>query len=95
MARACLDAINVFGDLERPCIRAALLAVILLRPLIPLYDVLYTRGSGKLWYYDEFDIFVIAVLCKRGVRQRCVLDTTIMCVMVKPVYDALLNLMGP
>ena len=49
LARATLDAINAFGDLERPFIRAALLAHVLLHPLIPLYDVLYTWGSGELW----------------------------------------------
>ena len=68
LARATLDAINAFGDMERPCTRAALLANVHLHQLIPLYDVLYTRGSGKLWYYDEFGNFVFALLCKRGVR---------------------------
>ena len=42
LARATLDATNAFGDLERPCIRATLLANVKLHPLIPLYDVLYT-----------------------------------------------------
>ena len=48
LARATLDDINAFGDLERPCIRAALLANVHLHQLIPLYDVLYTRGIGEL-----------------------------------------------
>ena len=53
LARACLDASNAFGDLERPCIRAALEANVALHPLIPLYDVLYTRGKGEMWFYDD------------------------------------------
>ena len=44
LARACLDAINAFGDLERPCIRASLEANASLHPLLPIYDVMYTRG---------------------------------------------------
>jgi hypothetical protein len=48
LARAYLDAINAFVDLERLCIRAALLADILLHPLTPLYDAIYTRGCGEL-----------------------------------------------
>ena len=74
LARATLDAINAFGDRERPCIWTTLLADVLLHPIIPHYDVLYTRGSGELWYYDEDGNFVLAILCKRGVRQGCVLS---------------------
>ena len=53
LARATLDANNAFGDLERPCMRYALEGNEALDPLIPLYDVLYTRGKGKLLFYDE------------------------------------------
>ncbi len=67
MARVCLDASNAFGDLERPCIRAALEANVAMHPLIPFYDVMYTRGKGELWYYDELGNFVLSVLCCRGV----------------------------
>ena len=95
LARACLDANNAFGDLERPCIRAALEANVALHPLIPLYDVLYTRGSGVLWFYDELGNFILSVFCRRGVRQGCVLGTTILCIPVRPVYDALLVTLGP
>ena len=42
LARATLDDINAFGDLERPCICATLPTNVLLHPLIPLYDVPYT-----------------------------------------------------
>ncbi len=68
---------------------------VLLHPLIPLFDVLYTRGSGELWFYDEFGNFVLSLFCKRGVRQGCVLGTTIRCIIDKHVYDALRDLVGP
>ncbi len=66
LARCCLDAINAFGDLERPCIRAALGANPALHLLIPLSDVLYTRGSGALWFYDDLGNFILYVSCRRG-----------------------------
>ncbi len=68
LARATLDASNAFGDMERPCIRVALEANVALHPLIPLYDVLYTRGKGELWFYDEMGTFILGVLCRRGVH---------------------------
>jgi len=55
LARRCLDSIYPFGDLERPCIRDALEANPPLRPIIPLYDVRFTRGGAKLWFYDDMD----------------------------------------
>ena len=94
LARATLDATNAFGDLERPCIRAALLANVMLHPLIPLYDVLYTWGNGDLWFYDEFGDFVLAVLSKRVVRYGCILGASILCITVRPVYDALRSDLG-
>jgi hypothetical protein len=56
---------------------------------------MYIRGKGELWYYDELGNFIMSVLCCRGVRQGCVLKTTIMCVTVRPIYDALLVILGP
>ena len=47
LARSCLDAANAFGDMERPCMRAAMEANLALHPLIHLYDVLCTRRSGQ------------------------------------------------
>jgi hypothetical protein len=94
LARATLDAINAFSDLERPCIQTTLLANVILHPLIHVYDVLYIRGSGELWYYDEVGNFVLAILCKRGVRQGCVLGTTILCITARPVCNTLRNLLG-
>ena len=64
-ARSSLDAANAFGDMKRTCIRAALEVNPALHPLIPLYDVLYTRGSGQLWFYDNLGIFIICVFCRR------------------------------
>jgi hypothetical protein len=93
--RACLDANNAFGNLERPCIRAALEADVALHPIIPLYDVFYSRGKGELWYYDEMGNFVMSVLCRKGVRHGCVLCMTIMCIIVRHVFDALLEILGP
>ena len=94
MTRSCLDTSIAFGDLERPCIRASLEANVTLHLVIPLYDVLYTRGSGELWYYDDLGNFIVSVLCKRGIRQGCVLGTAILCVTIHPVYDSLLALLG-
>ena len=62
LARATLDVSNAFGDMERPCIRAALETNVALHPLIPMYDVLYTRCKGELWFYDELGNFVLSVL---------------------------------
>ena len=59
LARVCLDASNAFGDPERPCIRAALEANVALHPLIHLYDVLYTKGKGEMWFYDNMGNFVM------------------------------------
>ena len=95
LARACLDANNAFGDMERPCIRATLEANIALHPLIPLYDVMYSRGQGELWYYDEWGNFVMTFFCSKGVRPGCVMGTSLLCITVRPVYDALLVILGP
>ena len=73
---------HAFGDLERPCIRVALEASVALHPLIPLYDVLYTRGKGEMWFYDEMGNFVMCVSGLRGVRQGCVMGMTILCITV-------------
>ena len=43
-----MDAIHVFVELKRACIKAALLANPTLYMLIPMFEMLYERGSGKL-----------------------------------------------
>ena len=53
LSASCLDGINAFGEINRDYIRAALMANPDLRPLIPLFEMLYERGSGELFYYDE------------------------------------------
>jgi hypothetical protein len=45
---ACLDGINTFGEIERDCISAALEANTSLRILIPMFEMLYERGSGQI-----------------------------------------------
>ena len=59
IARSCLSVSNAFGDLERLCIRASLEANVALHRVIPLYDVLYTKGSGELWCYDDLGNFIV------------------------------------
>ena len=54
----CHDAINAFEEIERNYIRAALLASPSSYLLIPLFEMLYERRSGNLWYYDENENFV-------------------------------------
>ena len=48
-----------------------------------------------MWIYDKMGNFIICVLCRKGVRQGCALDMTILCITVRPVYDALLVILGP
>ena len=96
LARATLDASNAFGDLERPCIRAALEANVPLHPRIPMYDVLYTRGKRELLFYDELGNFILGAMCRKGVRHGCcVIGTTILYITARPVYDAILVILEP
>jgi len=95
LARACIGASNAFGDLERPCIRVAVEANLALQPLLPLYDVLYTRGTGVLLFYDELGNFILGVFGRTRVRQGYVLGMSIRCITVRQVYDALLLILGP
>jgi len=39
--------------------------------------------------------FTISAYCRKGVRRGCVLGTTILCIIVKPVYDAILVILRP
>jgi len=47
---ASLDAINAYGKIERECIEAAIRANPYLQLLLPLFELLYKRGEGILWY---------------------------------------------
>ena len=53
LSATCLDVINAFEEIERDCIRAALLANLSMHTLLPIFEMFYERGSGELWYYDE------------------------------------------
>ena len=59
LAAASSDAINAYGDIERECIEATIRANPYLQRLLPLYEILYKRGEGVLWYYDENGNFVM------------------------------------
>jgi hypothetical protein len=68
LAGASLDAINAYGEIERECIEAAIRANPNRHKLLPLFELLYKRGEGVPWYYDENGKFVLGVKNKRGVR---------------------------
>ena len=59
LVAASLDAINAYGDIERECIEAAIRANPYLQRMLPMYELLYKRGEGVLWYYDENGNFVM------------------------------------
>ena len=59
LAGPSLDAIIAYGEIERECIEAAIKANPYLHSLLPLYELLYKRGEGVLWYYDENGNFVL------------------------------------
>ncbi len=94
LAVACLDGINAFGEIERACIRAALEANPSLHMLIPMFEMLYERGAGQLWYYDENGIYVESHCSKCGVRQGYVLGAFFFCLVMRPVYERLGALLG-
>jgi hypothetical protein len=94
LAGASLDGINAYGEIERDCIEAALRANPFLHNLLPLFDLLYKKGEGVLWFYDEHGNFVMETRNKRGVRQGCVLGMFLFCLAMVPVYDRLKNIAG-
>ena len=96
LAVACLDGINDFREIERDCIRAALKAKPSMHMLIPMLEMLYERGDGQLWFYDEFGNSFESHYNKRGVRQGCALGAFLLCLIVmRPVYARLAALLGP
>ena len=94
LAGASLDATNAFGEIERECIEAAIKANPYLHRLLPLFELLYKKGEGVLWYYDENGKFVLGVRNKRGVRQGCVLGMFLFCITMESVYARLRAAVG-
>jgi hypothetical protein len=94
LARASLDAINAYGEIERECIESAIKANPYLHSLLPLYELLYKRGEGVLWYYDENGNFVLGARNKRDVRQGCVLGLFLFFITMEPVYARLRAVVG-
>jgi hypothetical protein len=94
LAGASLDAINAYGEIERECIEAAIKANPYLHRLLPLYELMYKKGEGVLWYYDENGNFVMGSSNKRGVRYGCVLDMFRFCLTMAPIYARLRAAVG-
>jgi len=94
LSAACLDVTNAFGEIERECIKDALLANPSLHMLIPLFEMIYERGSGELWYYDEKGNFMEPHFSRSGVRQGCVLGAFLFCLAMYTVYARLQALLG-
>jgi len=92
---ACLDGVNAFGETNRDCIRAAIMANPSLHLLLPLFEMLYERGSGELFYYDENGYYIAIYYSKNGVRQGCVLGAFLFCLAMQHVYSRLGALLGP
>ncbi len=95
LSAACLDGVNAFGEINRNCIRAAIEANLSLHLLLPLFEMLYERGSGELFYYDENGNYITSYYNKNKVRQGCVLVAFLFCLAMQPVYSRLGALLGP
>ena len=67
LVAASLDAINAYGEIERECIESAILANPYFQRHLPLFELLYKKGAGELWYYDDAGIFVFGTRIKSGV----------------------------
>jgi hypothetical protein len=91
---ASLDGINAYGEIEWECIEAAIRTNPYLHGLLPLFKLMYKRGEGVLWYYDENGNFVMEAKTKRGVRQGCVLGMFLFRLTMTPAYERLRAAMG-
>ena len=92
---ACLDGVNAFGEINCSCIRAAIEGNPSMHLLLPLFEMLYERGSGELFYYDESGNCIAGYYNKNGVRQGCVLGAFLFCLAMQPVYSRLGALLSP
>jgi hypothetical protein len=68
LAPTCLVGINAFVKIERDCIRATIEANPSLHMIIPVFEMLYERVNGQLWYYDETGNYVESHYSECGVR---------------------------
>jgi hypothetical protein len=57
--------------------------------------MLYERGSGELFYYDEKGNYLPSYFSKNGDRQGCVLGEFLFCLAMQPIYSKLGALLGP
>jgi len=63
--------------------------------LIPLFEMLYERGSAELWHYDENGNFMESYFSRSGVRLGCVFGAFLFCLAMYHVYARLQALLGP
>jgi hypothetical protein len=59
LAGANLDDINAYNDIERECPEAVIRDNPYLHRLLPFFEMLYKKGAGDLWYYDDAGNFVL------------------------------------
>jgi hypothetical protein len=94
LSAVCLGGVNAFGEINRSYIRAAIEANPSLHLLLPLFEMLYERGSGELVYYDEHGNYIASYFSKNGVRQGFVLGAFLFCLAMQLVYTRLGALLG-
>jgi len=68
LAPTCLDGINAIVEIERDCIHGAIEANPSLHMIILVFEMLYERVNGQLWYYDETGNYVESHYSECGVR---------------------------
>ncbi len=73
LAATSPDATNVFGEIECECPGAALRANLYMHSILQLFEMIYKREAGELWYCDENGRFVMGARNRRGVKQGSVM----------------------
>ena len=51
-----------------------------------MFEMLYERGNGQLWYCEENGVYVDSHYNKGSVRQGCVLGAFFFCLVTSLVY---------